>query len=364
MPSYKDKKTGKWYASFYYEKQTGQREKKMKRGFTTKREALEWEREFLMQSSSNLEMKFSSFVEIYIRDMKQRIRETTYLTKESIIRKKILPFFGDMKMSDIAPKDVIRWQNQVMSYRDENGAAYSQTYLKAIHNQLSAIFNHAVRFYGLKENPAAKAGSIGEKNASTVNFWTTEEYKRFSYAIMDKPISYYAFEVLYWGGLRIGEMLALTAADIDLKNKTLNINKSYQRINREDVITPPKTKKSIRTISLSDFLCDELREYMKTLYGLNPEDRIFPITKSFMHHEMTRGSKAAGVKRIKIHELRHSHISHLINLGFSAVAIGDRVGHESVEITYRYAHLFPTKQIEMADKLEDERSDFDDEIIG
>lgn len=103
---------------------------------------------------------------------------------------------------------------------------------------------------------------------------------------------------------------------------------------------------------------------MKTLYGLNPEDRIFPITKSFMHHEMTRGSKAAGVKRIKIHELRHSHISHLINLGFSAVAIGDRVGHESVEITYRYAHLFPSKQVEMADKLEDERSDFDDEIIG
>ena len=88
-------------------------------------------------------------------------------------------------------------------------------------------------------------------------------------------------------------------------------------------------------------------------YGLKKKDRIFTVTKSYLHHEMDRGAKAAGVKRIRIHNLRHSHISLLIDMGFSAVAIADRVGHESIEITYRYAHLFPSKQKEMANRLDD-----------
>lgn len=88
-------------------------------------------------------------------------------------------------------------------------------------------------------------------------------------------------------------------------------------------------------------------------YGLKKKDRIFSVTKSYLHHEMDRGAKAAGVKRIRIHDLRHSHISLLIDMGFSAVAIADRVGHESIEITYRYAHLFPSKQKEMANRLDD-----------
>ena len=88
-------------------------------------------------------------------------------------------------------------------------------------------------------------------------------------------------------------------------------------------------------------------------YGLKKKDRIFTVTKSYLHHEMDRGAKTAGVKRIRIHDLRHSHISLLIDMGFSAVAIADRVGHESIEITYRYAHLFPSKLKEMASKLDD-----------
>ncbi len=357
MPAYKDKKTGKWYASFYYENYTGVREKKMKRGFETKKEALEWEREFLMRSAADFNMKFESFVEIYVSDLKERIRENTFLTKESIIRKKVLPFFKNKPMNSITAKDVIKWQNELMAYRDEKGKPYSKTYLKTIHNQLSAIFNHAIRYYDLKSNPAAKAGYIGEKEAGEMDFWTKEEYAKFSEVIMDKPISYYAFEVLYWCGIRMGELLALTMEDFDLKNGMLRINKSYQRIEKRDVVTEPKTKKSIRTIKMPKFLCEEIDEYIKSLYGVKPTDRIFPITKSFLHHEMNRGSKAAGVKRIKIHGLRHSHISHLIDLGFSAVAIADRVGHESIDITYRYAHLFPSKQIDMANKLDDERSD-------
>lgn len=357
MPAYKDKKTGKWYASFYCTNWKGVREKKMKRGFETKKAALEWEREFLRQSTANLDMRFETFVELYVSDLKQRLRENTFITKENIIYKKILPFFKDKKMNTITAKDVIKWQNELLAYRDENGKPYSKTYLKTIHNQLSAIFNHAIRYYDLKSNPAAKAGHIGEKEAGETEFWTKEEYQKFADAIMGKPKSFYAFEVLYWCGIRVGELLALTPGDFDFENGLLRINKSYQRIGKRDVITEPKTKKSIRTIKMPNFLCEEIKEYLNMLYGIKRNDRMFVVTKSFLHHEMDRGSKAAGVKRIKIHGLRHSHISHLIDLGFSAVAIADRVGHESIDITYRYAHLFPSKQVDMANKLDEERGD-------
>ena len=147
-------------------------------------------------------------------------------------------------------------------------------------------------------------------------------------------------------------MLALTPADFDFEKGTVKISKTYQRIKGEDMITSPKTKKSTRTVQMPDFLCTEMQEFFDMQYGLKRKDRIFNITKSYLHHEMDKGSKAAGVKRIRIHDLRHSHISLLIDMGFSAVAIADRVGHESIEITYRYAHLFPSKPKEMAIKLD------------
>ena len=135
----------------------------------------------------------------------------------------------------------------------------------------------------------------------------------------------------------------------------MTINKSYQRLKRRDVITSPKTKKSNRVIKMPQFLSDEMQDCLKLYYSLKPGDRLFPVTKHYLSHEMDRGSKAAGVKWIRIHDLRHSHVSLLIDMGFTALAIGDRVGHESEKITYRYAHLFPTKRAEMADRLNFER---------
>ena len=143
--------------------------------------------------------------------------------------------------------------------------------------------------------------------------------------------------------------------DFDLDKGLLSITKSYQRLKGRDVITDPKTPKSVRVIQMPQFLTDEIRDYLKSLYKVQPDQRIFEVTKSYLHHEMDRGAKAAGVKRIRIHDLRHSHVSLLIEMGFSALAIADRVGHESVDITYKYAHLFPSKQQEMAQKLDMER---------
>lgn len=238
---------------------------------------------------------------------------------------------------------------------------FKQTYLKTIHNQLSALFNYAVRFYGLKSNPARLAGNMGKEEVGEMKFWTKEEYLTFSRAMMNKEESYHAFEILYWCGIRLGELLALTAEDFDFEKKTLRINKSYQRIKGKDVITTPKTKKSNRVLTLPDFLAEEMQDYISRLPYLKVDDRIFTITKSGLHHEIDRGCRETGVKRIRVHDLRHSHVSMLIEMGFSAVDIANRVGHESVKVTYRYAHMFPNKDLMIAKKLNISRNGEKDE---
>ena len=357
MAAFKNKENGTWYVQFRYTDWKGERQQKLKRGFATKKEAQAWEREFLMEKQADINMSFESFVGLYEKDIKPKIKLNTWITKESIIKQKILPYFQKRKLSEITAKDIIDWQNEIRELTDCHGRPLSKTYLKTVHNQLSAIFNHAIRYYGLQINPAQKAGNMGMEEKKEMLFWTKDEYTKFSEAMMDKPISYYAFEMLYWCGIREGELLALTPADFNFDRGTVSINKSYQRINKQDVITTPKTPKSIRVIQMPKFLCEEMQDYFKMFYSLDSDSRIFPISKNYLHREMARGSKATGVKRIRIHDLRHSHVSLLIDMGFTALAIADRVGHESIDITFRYAHLFPTRQIEMADKLDMMRSE-------
>ena len=310
MGVFKCKETGTWYVMTRYRDWKGERKQKCKRGFATKRAAQDWEQKFHMQNAADMDMTFEAFYEIYTKDMKARLKENSWITKQNIVETKILPYFGQRKISEITTKDVIDWQNEQLAYRDEKHKPYSQTYLKTLHNQLSAIFNHAVRLYDLRANPASKAGNMGNEERREMLFLTKEEYQKFAAEMMDKPVSFYAFEMLYWCGIREGELLALTPADFDFQNSTVRINKSYQRLHGEDVIASPKTKKSNRTIKMPQFLCEEMQDYLGMLYGLKKKDRIFTVTKSYLHHEMDRGSKAAGVKRIRIHDLRHPYVKH------------------------------------------------------
>lgn len=355
MSVYKNPDSGTWYSICWFTDWKGVRKQKCRRGFTTKRDALEWEREFLMQRQADVDMTFDSFVQLYEKDIKPKLKLNTWLTKESIIQKKILPYFKDRKLSEITAKDIMDWQNEIRSLTDSKGKPYSTTYLKTVHNQFSCIFNHAIKYYGLQINPAARAGNMGSEEKKEMLFWTKAEYMKFIDAMMDKPMSFYAFEMLYWCGIREGELLALTPADFDFTGSNVSINKSYQRLKGQDVITTPKTKKSNRVIKMPKFLCDEMQDYIKMFYSAGANDRIFPVSKHYLKHEMERGCKETGVKKIRIHDIRHSHVSLLIDMGFTALAIADRVGHESIDITYRYAHLFPTRQSEMAEKLNIER---------
>lgn len=349
MPAYKDEKTGKWFAKFYYTNWQGIKKQKLKRGFATKKEALGFERDFLEKQSANPDMTFQNLYEIYMEDMAARLKQSTLLTKKTVLQTHILPFFGSKPINEIKASDVRRWQAKLMNSPNN----YSQTYLKKINTELSSSINYAKRFYDLNTNPCGKAGTIGKAKAEEMDYWTYDEYIAFREGIKDKPLSYICFEVLYWTGMREGELLALSPADIDLDNKIISINRTYQRIGGKDVFTSPKTRKSKRKIPIPDFLCHELSDYIQSRYMPDADERLFPVTKSYLSHEMIRGCKNTSVKKIRIHDIRHSHASLLINQGCDALMLADRLGHEKVSTTLNtYSHLFPHKQQELVHSLE------------
>ena len=346
MPAYKDQKRGTWYASFYYTDWQGARKLKKKRGFARKKDAEQYEREFLHKEAGNCDMTFSSMASIYMDDMRGRLRENTMETKGNIIEKWVLPFFGSRKLADITPSMVRRWQSEILA------SDISPTYAKTIHNQLSAIFNYACRYYGLKDNPARLAGSMGEKRANTKHFWTPENFEMFIGFVPQYPARV-GLATLFWTGLRIGELLALTPADVDLQAGTISVSKSFQLIKGREVITEPKTKKSRRVVPLPSRMVEALKNYEKSFYDLQPTDRLFPFTKSYFHKQMDAGCQASKMEKIRLHDLRHSHASMLIHMGVPILLVSERLGHENVETTLQtYGHLYPAQTTEALEKMD------------
>ena len=196
---------GTWYVMIRYQDWTGARKQKCKRGFSTRKEAADWELQFKLQKKASVDMTMESFCTMYEEDIRPSLKQSTWLTKENIIQKKILPYLGKRNVSEITATDVMDWHNQMRKLKTKTGKPLSPTYLKTIHGQLSTIFNHAVKYYDLSTNPARKAGALGEEEGKEMLFWTKEEYKRFAEEMMDKPLSYYAFQLLYWCGIRSGD---------------------------------------------------------------------------------------------------------------------------------------------------------------
>ena len=197
MPATRDGKT--WRSQFYYEDWQGVRHKKNKRGFKTKAEAEEWERNFRQQQRKDLDINFENFVEIYFADVENRLRESTIKNKRYVFDLKVTPYFKKKKMCEIKTSDIRAWQNELIKQ------GYAPTYLKSINNQLAALFNYAVRYYDLNDNPCRKAGSIGKSKADDMEFWTKQEFKQFLPSMDKKPEARMAFMLLYWTGMCIGD---------------------------------------------------------------------------------------------------------------------------------------------------------------
>lgn len=353
--SVKSYKTGdgkvRWYASFRYTDWTGTRRQKKKEGFALKREAQEYEREFLLKNSRSCDMTFSSLVDLYREDARHRVRGSTKETQDSIIEKWLLPYLGKLQVDKIDAVTIRSWQNCLLAAKNpRSGRPYAPTYLRSINSRLSAIFNYAVTFYHLPQNPCHPAGLMGKKKNGKLNFWTLAEFNT-ALPYVKKRCFRVALLLLYWLGIRIGECLALTPADI-LPSRVVRISKTYHRKDGEDTAGPPKEDNSFRDVTIPPFLYSELQAYIGALYGIETEDRIFYFTHGTLNRELDRIADAAGLQRIRVHDLRHSHAALLVDLGYSIVAVAERLG-DTVEVTMStYAHLYPEKHASMADDLE------------
>lgn len=344
MPVYKDEKTDTWYCKFYYEDYTGAKKQKLKRGFKLQREAKDWERSFLEKMQGTPDMTFQALYDLYIEDMSHRLRENSVDGKKNVFKNRILPYFKDKPVNAITPADVRAWQNEQIS------KGYSDAYLDRIQNMLTTIMNYAVKYYNLPVNPCDKAGHMGKRTRSQ-KFWTVDEFNKVIATVTD-PAAHTALMVLFYSGMRFGELLALTMQDLDFEANTININKSLQhRAKAGDLITPPKTDNGIRCISMPPAIMQTIKSYTERIYGISDNDRVFTFTKSLINGNMKRGAASAKVQNIRIHDIRHSHVSLLIEMGFSPHLIAERIGDTVQMVNNTYGHLYPTKHKEVADKL-------------
>ncbi len=360
MPVYKDDSNGKWNAQFYYTDWTGKKKKKHKRGFNTKKEAQKFEAEFIRKADADMDMKFESFVEIYFKDKANELKARTLRNKRYMIDAHVIPYLGAKAMNEIKPSDIIEWQNAIKEKH-----AFSQSYLRMIQNQVTAIFSHAQRIYGLGKSPCKVVKKMGKSDDRSLDFWTEQEYQKFINTYEPGSMHYVMFEILFWTGCREGEMLALTMDDIDVAAKQMHISKTYFRHKRQDIITEPKTDSSVRVIALPDFLVNEIVAYHKRLYGIPGDERLFPVVAEAVQHTMRHHIRKAGVKKIRVHDLRHSHVAYLIHHGVQPLIIKERLGHKDIRVTLNtYGHLYPSEQKKVAgllDRLRREDTEVDTE---
>lgn len=353
MPVYYDEKAKSWYCKFYYTDYTGTRRQKKKRGFKLQRDAKQWERSFLERQQGQPDMTMENLVKIYMEDIKERLKPATIYAKENRIDVHILPYFGKQRVNEITPAHVRKWQTELMRKTTQTGQPLSPTYLNVLHHTLSGLFNYAVRYHGLSINPCIVAGSIGKSKSGAMDFWTLEEYRRFIAAV-EHPVYHPIFQVLYYTGMRVGELLALTFNDVDLENGVVHITKTLKRIGTENIISAPKTPKSKRDVLIPQFLIEELKDYYKRIYDPSPNDAIFPVQRASILYNLKQYAKRSGVKEIRVHDLRHSHVALLVELGFNPLLIAERLGHEDIKTTLNtYSHLYPNKQIELINKLDE-----------
>ena len=347
--AYREKDTKKWTAQWFETNVMGEKKKRRKRGFETKREALEFERSKKLSNERSMDMKLSDFIEIYFSDKQNDLKDRTIKNKRYMMQQHIVPYFGNQMMSEIKASQIIQWQNEIQK------KGYSYSYLRMIQNQLTSLFTHAAKIYDLPVNPCKKVKRMGNSDSRSLNFWTLDEYKQFIQTMEPGTRYYLMFEMLFWTGCRIGELLAITKADINFEKNQLSINKTYYRTGMQDIITEPKTKQSFRTIEIPEFLKEEIKEFVDGHYGMPDTERLFPVVQEAVQHKMKRQIELAGVKKIRVHDIMHSHVAYLIEKGVEPLLIRDRLGHKDIRITLNtYGHLYPNQQRKIANLLDNE----------
>jgi len=218
-----------------------------------------------------------------------------------------------------------------------------------------AIMNYATVYYQLQNNPCKQAGTIGKYDADAMQIWTLDQFERFI-DFEDKAAGRLALNVFFWTEIREGELLALTIKDFTyngVDKYRLNIDKNFEVVKGIQYLLTPKTDSSRRCITIPQFLYNEAMDYYNSLYEPDPKARLFYFTKNFLIKDIKRVAKLAGLEPIRVHDIRHSHASLLIEMGFNILMVSQRLGHDKVETTWRtYAHLYPDKEKMLATQLD------------
>lgn len=343
MPAYYDDQRKTWYCKFYYKDQYGQSKPKMKRGFRRKSDALQYEREYKLRVSGSPDITFETLRTSYMDYKQKRIKkENTLRNKRYCINAHIAPYFDDMPIMDISPNDVAKWQNELLS------SAKKPSTIGKINAQLSDIFNYGVKYYGLPGNPCVEPIGTQKREPDSVDFWTLDEYRAFISLVPDMEYGI-VYELLFYSGCRIGELRALTLADIDFTANTLRINKTLPRCDSED--TPPKTINSYRTVTMPEAVMQELKEYTAHIYDLTDTNRLFFLSYDSIARYKDAVCQKNNLRRIRLHDLRHSHVSLLVDMGCDMISIADRIGDTLATVQGTYAHLYPEKKKIVAEKL-------------
>ncbi len=346
MPQYKDEKRGTWYASFRYRDYTGASKRKVKRGFKTKREAKAYEDDFRDHGKKISTIKYKTLVDEYLEDCKHRLKPTTLIGKTSCQNNYLVPFFSEVQVSDITPLMIRNWQNDMM----EDGE-YAETTLRRMHAELSAIMNFAVKYYGLQKNPCAIAGPMGSSDAPEMKIWSQSQFETF--LAHEKKTGYHvAFNTLFWTGMRAGELMALTPADIPRDRAVIHVTKGFTVLEGQQMFLTPKTDSSKRDVEINKQLHEELLDYIDSMI-IDKDERIFYFTRPGMLKEFHKKQVEAGMEQIRLHDLRHSHASWLLNQNLPIIVISKRLGHKNPSTTLRiYSHLMPGSERLAADKIE------------
>lgn len=337
-----DEKTKKWFCTFKYKDWTGKTRKTTKRGFARKKDAIAYEVNFKASSQGTPSMTLEALAEKYLSDYKVNRKISSYLTVKNRICKYITAELGALPISEITPLTIKEWQNRLAV------TGISQSMIRSINVSFSAMMNFAVKYFNCPSNPFQKTGKTG-KIRKKIDFLEVDEFMKLE-SVIDNAYDKLVFSMLFWSGMRIGELEALTAEDIDFDSNTISIRRTY--LHAIKVMGPPKTSYSIRNITMPEFMMKDIKEYLDSL-PVQPEYPFMLHPPTTMRARLTKYTSLAGVSRITLHDLRHSHASYLIQQGVAITAISKRLGHSSPAITLNiYAHVYKDNDTEIAQMIE------------
>ena len=346
-------------ANLGYDAVTGKQIQKYRSGFSTKKEArAEYSKLILAEEGLAMEKKqpsFKQFIEeIYLPWYKTQVKESTYKNRLNTIEKHF-KFFYRKKVNEIEPIHVQTWQLKLAK-------DYSPNYVRIIQGMLSLAFDRAIILGLAKKNPARMVGNIKSKKVK-VDFWTLEEFQKvISLLYKGDYYEHYlfiCFWLLFTTGLRIGEATALQWEDIDFESGIISVTKTlYYKSMNEYTFVDPKTSASIRTVVIDKDTIRELKDWMEVQKKVLKDCNFvlsysgIPTSKHTLPRALEKLAGLAGVHRIKIHALRHSHVALLISMGVNPLIVKDRLGHEKIQTTLgTYGHLYPNSNFEVAKML-------------